>query len=47
MRSRAVCIGTSEEHVKQENDGVRFCNAEKDLRKVNSPFLMHSELSGL
>ena len=47
MRSRAVCKGTSEEHVKQENDGVRFCNAEKDLRKVNSPFLMHSELSGL
>ena len=33
--------------MKQENDGVRFCNAEKDLGKVNSPFLMHSELSGL
>ena len=47
MRSRAICKGTSEEHVKQENDGVRFCNAEKDLGKVNSPFLMHSELSGL
>ena len=47
MRSRAICKGTSEEHVKQENDGVRFRNAEKDLAKVNSPFLMHSELSGL
>ena len=33
--------------MKQENDGVRFCNAEKDLGKVNSPFLMHCELRGL
>ena len=47
MRSRAVCKRTLEEHLKQENDGVRFCNAEKDLRKVNSAFLMHSELSEL
>ena len=47
MRSRAICKETSEEHVKQENDGVRFCNVEKDLGKVNLPFLMHSELSGL
>ena len=28
--------GTSEEHVKQKKDGVRLCNAEKDLPKVNS-----------
>ena len=30
-------------------DGVRLCNAEKDLPKVNSTvvFLMHSEWSGL
>ena len=30
-------------------DGVRLCNAEKDLPKVNSTvvFLVHSEWSGL
>ena len=51
MRPRVICKGTSEEHVKQKKDGVRLCNAEKDLPKVNSTvvFLMHSEsiLSGV
>ena len=50
MRPRVICKGTSEEHcVKQQKDGVRFCNAEKDLPKVNSTvvFLMQSEWSRL
>ena len=49
MRPRVICKGTSEEHVKQKKDGVRLCNAEKDLPKVNSSvvFLMHSDWSGL
>ena len=35
--------------MKQKKDGVRLCNAEKDLPKVNSTvvFLMHSDWSGL
>ena len=35
--------------MKQQKDGVRFCNAEKDLPKVNSTvvFLMQSEWSRL
>ena len=36
MRPRVIFNGTSEEHVKQKKDGVRLCNAEKDLPKVNS-----------
>ena len=49
MRPRVICKGTSQEHVKQKKDGVRLCNAEKDLPKVNSAgvFLIHSEWSGL
>ena len=45
MRPGDIFKGTPEEHVKQKKDGVRLCNAEKDLRKVNSTvvFLMHSE----
>ena len=35
MRPRVICKRTSEEHVKQKKDGVRLCNAEKDLLKVN------------
>ena len=31
MRARVICKGTSEERVKQRKDGVRLCNAEKDL----------------
>ena len=35
--------------MKQKKDGVRLCNAEKDLPKVNSTvvFFMHSDWSGL
>ena len=35
--------------MKQEKDGVRLCNAEKDLPKVDSTvvFLMHSEFKNL
>ena len=46
MRPCAICKGTPEEHVKQKKDGVRLCDAEKDLPKVNSTvvFLMHSSL---
>ena len=49
MRPYVTCKGTSEEHVKQEKDGVRLCNAEKDLPKVDSTvvFLMHSEFKNL
>ena len=49
MRPRVICKGTSEEHVRQKKDGVRLCNAEKDLPNVNSTvvFLMHSVWSGL
>ena len=48
-RPRVICKGTSEENVKQKKDGVRLCNAEKDLPKVNSTvvFSMHSDWSGL
>ena len=35
VRPRVICKGTLEEHVKQKEDGVRLCNAEKDLPKVN------------
>ena len=37
-----------EEHVKEKKDGVRLCNAEKDVPKVNSTvvFLMRSDWSG-
>ena len=48
MRPRVIFKGTSEEHVKQKQDGVSPCNnAEKDLPKVTSTvvFLMHSEWS--
>ena len=49
MRPHVTCKGTSEEHVKQKKDGLRLCNAEKDLPKVNSTvvFLMHPEWRGL
>ena len=49
MRPRVICKATSEEHVKQKKDGVRLCNAEKELPKVNSTvvFSMHSDWSGL
>ena len=49
MRPRVICKGTLEEHLKQKKDGVRLCNAQKDLPKVNSTivFLMHSEWSSL
>ena len=49
MRPRVNCKVTSEEHAKQKKDGMRLCNAEKDLPKVHSTvvFLMHSEWSGL
>ena len=35
--------------MKQKKDGVPLCNAEKELRKLNSTvvFLMQSEWSGL
>ena len=35
--------------MKQKKDGVALCNAEKELRKLNSTvvFLMQSEWSGL
>ena len=48
IRPRVICKGTSEEHVKQKKVGVRLCNAEKDLPKVNSTvvFLMSSDWSG-
>ena len=48
MRQHVTCKGTSQEHVKQKKDGLRLCNAEKDLPKVNSTvvFLMHSEWGG-
>ena len=47
MRPRVIFKGTLEEHAKQKRDGVRLCNAEKDLSKVNSTivFLMRSECS--
>ena len=35
MRPSVICKGTSEEHVTQKKDGVRFCNAEKEPPKVN------------
>ena len=49
MRPNVTCKGTSEEYVKQKKDGLRLCNAEKDLPKVNSivVFLMHSKCSSL
>ena len=47
MRPRDIFKGTPEERVKQKKDGVRLCDAEKDLPKVNSTvlFLMHSDWS--
>ena len=36
MRPHVTCKGTSEKHVKQKKDGLRLCNAEEDLPKVNS-----------
>ena len=47
MRPRVIYKGTSEEHAKEKRDGVRLCNAEKDLSKVNSTivFFMRSECS--
>ena len=45
MKPHVTCKGTSEEHLKQKKDGLRLCNAEKDLPELNLTvvFLTHSE----